>query len=444
LTFCVQVGIREVERAGQKIARQFKNQDEASRGRLARGETMKLKLNVLMAGIALAICAVLADCGSGGSTNNTIPANTIALSCPAGACSVQTSAELASQTLQLAATCNGSTPCTTTATWTVASGGGSINNGGLYTSATSVPSGGSAVITASANGVSGSIDITITQGPTPVIVAYSNTTTLIEMVGAFNLSNPQGQVLLSSTPNYQLSAAVSPDQSLTAYISSGQLAIYTTPTAPVQGTSPTIVHQWTDSHFTLEDIDYNPSGSGFVIADLDPTNGVCGLQTLNKDGSNIQPIVATNVPCSLGSGINNFPSHARYLKNGSIVYASQAPGSGSGNSQLMLVATDGTATNISNDSWNDYSPSPSPDGTEILFTSDRVGDGKWHMYIMPASGNAATATALSDPGVHGLTFCPGNVVVYSDWATSDLWSLNVGTGETAQLTKNSGFELYCR
>jgi hypothetical protein len=404
---------------------------------------MKSKLNVLMAGIALAFVAALAGCGGGGG-GTPPPVNTIALSCSNGACSVQTSAELASQTLQLTATCNGSTACTTTATWTVTSGGGSVSSNGLYTSPTSVPSGGSAVIAASANGVSGNINVTITQGPTPVIVAYSNTTTLIEMVSAFNLSDPQGQVPLSSTPNYQLSATVSPDQSLTAFISSGQLAIYTTPTVPVQGTSPTVVHQWTDPHFTLEDVDYNPSGSGFVIDDLDPTNGVCGLQTLNKDGSDITPITATNIPCPLGSGLTNTPSHARYMKNGSIVYASQVPGSGSTNSQLMLVATNGTVSNISNDSWNDYAPSPSPDGTEILFESYRAGDGKLHMYIMPANGSAATATALPDPGVDKSAFCPGNVVVYTDWTTSDVWSLNIGTGAKVQLTQNSGFEPYCR
>jgi hypothetical protein len=405
-----------------------------------------MKLNsILMAGIALVICAVLAGCG--GSTKGTTSpiTNTIGLSCPSGPCSVPTSAELAaSQTLQLAATCNGSTSCTSTATWTVTSGGGSINNNGLYTSPIAVPTGGSAVITASANGVSANISVTITQGPTPVIVAYSNTTTLIEMVGAFNLSNPQGQVLLNSTPNYQLSAAVSPDQLTTAYISSGQLAIYTTPTVPVSGTSPTVVHQWTDSHFTLTDVDYNSSGSGFVIADLDPTNGVCGLQTLNTNGNNITPIAATNIPCQLGTSINGAPTHPRYLKNGSIAYAGMVPGSGSGNSQIMLVATNGTVSNISNDSWNDYAPSPSSDGTEFLFESDRAGDGKLHLYIMPANGSAATATALPDSGVAGSTFCPGNIVVYMDWTTRDLWSLNIGTGAKVQLTQNSGFELYCR
>lgn len=417
----------------------------------------RLVLALALAATNLLVGLSIAGCGSSGSTTGTIapPTNTIALSCPNGPCSVQTSEELAWQTLQLAATCNGSTPCTTTAVWEVTSGGGTVvNNEGLYTAPTAIPSGGSAVITAFANGVSGSINITITQGPTPVIVAYSNTTTQIEMVGAFNLSDPQGQVLLNSTPNYQLSATVSPDQLTTAYlsfyidVSTGMpvSAIYTTSTVPpVQPVAPTIVHQWTDTHFTLEDIDYNPSGSGFVIDDLDPTNGVCGLQTLNKDGSNIQSIAATNVLCPLGAGISNSPSHARYFKNGSIVYASFVPGSGSSNSQIMLVATDGTVTNISNDSWNDYSPSPSSDGTEILLESDRAGDGKLHLYLMPANGSAATATALPDSGVYESTFCPGNIAVYTDWTTSDLWSLNIGTGaKPQQLTQNSGFEPYCR
>jgi hypothetical protein len=155
---------------------------------------MKTRLFILALAANLLAGLGIAGCGStGGSSTNTTPttANTIALSCPNGPCSVQTSEELAWQTLQLAATCNGSTPCTTTAVWEVTSGGGTVvNNEGLYTAPTAIPSGGSAVITAFANGVSGSINITITQGPTPVIVAYSNTTTQIEMVGAFNL-NPE-------------------------------------------------------------------------------------------------------------------------------------------------------------------------------------------------------------------------------------------------------------
>jgi hypothetical protein len=277
-----------------------------------------------------------------------------------------------------------------------------------------------------------------------VIVAYTNSTNNVGIVDVFNLSNPQGQMPVSSASTNQLSAAVSPDQFTTAYISGGQLAIYTTPTVPVSGTSPTLVHQWTDPHFGLTDVDYNPSESGFVIADLDPTNGVCGLQTLNTNGSNITPIAATNIPCQLGTSISNAPNHPRSFKNGSIVYASQVPGSGSSNSQLMLVATNGTVTNISNDSWNDYGPSPFPDGTEILFQSDRAGDGKMHMYIMPANGSAANAIALPDSGVYESAVCPGNVIVYTDRTTSALWSLNIGTGAKAQLTQNSAFEPYCR
>ena len=64
---------------------------------------------------------------------------------------------------------------------------------------------------------------------------------------------------------------------------------------------------------------------------------------------------------------------------------------------------------------------------------------------MPANGSAATATALPDSGVYESTFCPGNIAVYNDWTTSDLWSLNLDTNaKPQQLTQNSGFEPYCR
>jgi Tol biopolymer transport system component len=325
---------------------------------------------------------------------------------------------------------------------------GLINNVGLYTAPTAVPSGGTVSIYAlGSDGVtkSNTVTVTVTQGLVPVIVAYTNTGVtnsacsggICNTIYAFNLSNPSAQIQVSPfSPSQDLYAAISPDQTLTAYTTGGGLKIETVPTG---GGTPTLVYQWTDTHFTLMGLDWKPDGSGFVIADLDPTNNVCGLQTMAKNGSNIQQLTATNMSCPFGGGsISNPPVHPRYYSDGRIVYSAAGKNS---NSQIFVLSADGkTATNLSNNGSNDRDPSWSPDGTKIVFSSDR--NGSPDLYTMNADGTGAIL-ALGTPSIIP-SWCPGGKIVFEDGTSLYLWSVNVdGTGKT-QLTANTSTEPYCR
>jgi hypothetical protein len=407
--------------------------------------------------VAALAALFVAGCGGGGNNNsggggggNGIASITV--SCAVSPCAVQTSSVVTNQTLQLTATvtCNGT--CDKSVTWfvdNIANGNttdGLINNVGLYTAPTTVPTGGTVTVKAlgSDNVTSGSATVTVTQGAVPVMVAYTNTGVtnsacsggICNTIYAFSLSNPSAQIQVSPFSSSQdLYAAISPDQTLTAYTTGGGLKIET---APTSGGVPTLVHQWTDTHFTLMGLDWKPDGSGFVIADTDSTNNVCGLQTMAKDGSNIQQLVATNMSCPAGAGsIMNPPVHPRYSSDGRIVYSAAGK---SGNSQIFGLSADGkTATNLSNNGSNDRDPSWSPDGTKIVFSSDR--NGSPNLYTMNADGTGATLILGTPSGIPA--WC-GTKIVFEDGTSLYLWSVNAdGTGKT-QLTSNTSTEPYCR
>ena len=55
---------------------------------------------------------------------------------------------------------------------------------------------------------------------------------------------------------------------------------------------------------------------------------------------------------------------------------------------LYLMAADGSnLRSLTSTKGSDYSPDWSPDGTQIIFASDR--DGNWEIYVMNADGSGA-------------------------------------------------------
>jgi Tol biopolymer transport system component len=110
-----------------------------------------------------------------------------------------------------------------------------------------------------------------------------------------------------------------------------------------------------------------------------------------------------------------------------------------GNADIFVQRIGGqTAVNLTKDySGNDLHPAFSPDGSRIAFRSDREGGG---LFVMGAMGESVRR--LTDFGFHPAWFPDGRKIVFSSRTsrrpyerrgTSELWTVDVGTGEKKKL-----------
>jgi hypothetical protein len=367
--------------------------------------------------------------GGGGSGQGTI--TSVSITCPSG-CTVQTGS-----TLQLTATVNGTGGTVSQAvTWSMNNADnedGTVSSNGLYTAPTEfAPTSGSVAIQALASDgkTSGSVTVTVTQGTLPTLVVYTNDgcptcTSYVERVYALDESDPattQVQVSANDTPSQDFYATLSPDKTTVGYVKQGSTAsVYT---ASVEGGStPTLVKNWTDTHFEPMGLDWNPAGNGFVMAYADPTNGVCGLETVSLDGTTITPIPTTNVSC-VGSSISYPPASPRYLSDGRIVYTA--------NDQAFLLSADGTTKTLIVKGAGNISPSP--DGTKIAF------DSPSGIFTVNLDGTG-TSQLLAEGGFPA--WCPGGVIVF---VNSGLYAVNAddSSGSPTELTSSTSSFPYCR
>jgi hypothetical protein len=418
---------------------------------------------------ALAALVITVGCGNGSvgsGTTTTTPTNGIAsisVTCPSGTCAAQTSTALTSRTLQLTAnvTCNGT--CNKAVTWFVngvangTTATGTIDNLGLFTAPTTVPTGGSVTVKAlgSDNTTSGSVTVAITQAAVPVLVAYvnsalsnpavcGNATCINDYV--FDMAAPTTQTKLTTDSIYQyVSPAISPDQSTTAYIflPNGSAtapygaAIYTVPT---KGGTPTLIRGWTyASKYMMDDIEWKPDGSAWVVSYIDETLGIAGIATVSLDGKTVTPIPVTNFACA--GGCTNPPMHPRYFKDGRILYT--GPGS-QGNAQNFIVSADlKTKTNISNNAFNDGFGSPSLDGTQVTFGGARGGVEDIYADIYIANADGTGVIPLGQTGGRLPMWCPGNKIIFTQ--NSNLFSISPdGTGKVQLTTSGMSDTPYCR
>ncbi len=377
----------------------------------------------------------LAGCGASGTTSGSAPppaTPTVTVTCPAAGCSVQTGA-----TLQLSAAATGNLG--TAFTWYVngTQGGdgtdGTIGASGLYAAPFFLPTGGSVTVKAvgSDGTTSGSITLTVTQGPAPTLVAFTNDgcsacTTYIERIFVFNLAQPDVQYQLSpnDTPSEDLYATISPDKRTVAYIKQGTAESLMT--VPTEGGSPTLVKNWTDPHFMPNGLDWNPAGTGFVIAYSDTTAGICGLATIPLDGSSFTPIAATEIPCPANSSISFPPTNPRVLSDGRIVYAE--------GQKIWVLSADGqTETSIGN-GWD---LSPSPDGTKV------VADYSGQLTVQNIDGTNPQPLV---PGTYPAWCDGGNgtSIVFENSTDYHLYLVNVGSQSPQSLTTANSFFPYCR
>jgi Tol biopolymer transport system component len=124
-----------------------------------------------------------------------------------------------------------------------------------------------------------------------------------------------------------------------------------------------------------------------------------------------------------------------------IVYASAA----TGHSDIYLLRVGGgRAINLTNSETDDTQPAFSPDGEQIAFRSERDGGG---IFVMGATGESVRriTTAGYDPrwSRDGRRIAYGTEPVvdpYSRGVRSQLWVVEVGTGQTTKLWNGDGVQ----
>lgn len=113
---------------------------------------------------------------------------------------------------------------------------------------------------------------------------------------------------------------------------------------------------------------------------------------ITEDGNNLRQLTQSD-------GIDKDPA---WSPDGStIVFASERAnyqeGKSNGLTELFSMATDGTnVVQLTDDQNSSYSPMWSPDGTQIVFASDRKGDGD--IYIMDPTGGGQQLLTFEDNG----------------------------------------------
>jgi Tol biopolymer transport system component len=119
-----------------------------------------------------------------------------------------------------------------------------------------------------------------------------------------------------------------------------------------------------------------------------------------------------------------------------IAYASDADG----DTDVYTTALGGdVAVNLTHNDASDQSPTWSPDGSEIAFSSDR--GGTWAIYVMEADGS--NVHRVADDGTHPDWSPDGSSIAFSRAGSaaageglSQICVLNLATGATEQVTRD--------
>jgi Tol biopolymer transport system component len=149
------------------------------------------------------------------------------------------------------------------------------------------------------------------------------------------------------------------------------------------------------------------SPDGTRIAFISNRNSIFSLYVMNADGTN--PSLITDRVPSLLSAVWS-PDGQRIAVVGGTLFAADT---GNGVSDIYLInVNDGTLTKLTNDSGFNLNPAWSPDGRQIVFSSNRDADGRSKLWVMNADGSSQRR--LTD--VHNAA----NPIFYGD--TTPSWS----------------------
>lgn len=177
---------------------------------------------------------------------------------------------------------------------------------------------------------------------------------------------------LTRSPNSEFSAAWSPNGEYLAYVynSPDDFAVYVMRAngrdrTRLTGITPTAVG-------ASSMLAWSPDGSTIALTTLDDTTNVQAVFLINLDGSNLRRVSTTN-----GSAFS--PTWSR---NNQLAFAS----SPTANTEIYVVNVEqpDVIRRITNDPLTDTGPAWSPDGLEIAFSSDRVGNSE--IFLMNPDG----------------------------------------------------------
>jgi hypothetical protein len=423
---------------------------------------MKLK-SVLMAGIALVICAVLADCG-GSTTGNTTPpppkiTPTITWATPA---SVPVGTQLSATQLNATATANGAS-IAGTFVYNPPAGTALTTVGTQTLSVAFTPTDTTDYTTAN-----GTTTIAVTAAQSVPMVAYmdfeynnpNDIDSAYYNIYVFPLSDPTNLTRITANSMAEnWSPAITPDRTLVAYTAnvpggtstgSGYFGIFYIKSDGT-GTQVPVTNGYTGTASGESyDPDWSADGTKLSFAYIDwtqPAGGAtAGIGIWNKTTNTTTLLPATEEVHAARSF--SIPGHTRFLPDGRVLYTSAR----SGHWQNYVASADGlTITNLNNSSSNDADAAPSPDVTKIAFDSDRSGVEA--IYTMTITGGSVTQVSFPSTGD------PANVFhsqpAWTPDGTKIIFTLGHGTGfdtvksdgsngEVPLLPNRAALSPYCR
>jgi Tol biopolymer transport system component len=132
-----------------------------------------------------------------------------------------------------------------------------------------------------------------------------------------------------------------------------------------------------------------------------------GLHIINRDGTRHLPLL------NIGDGLKGYPD---WSPDGRFIvfnWAYDVAAAKASDSEIYLIAPDGTGlVALTDNEFQDISPTWSPDGTRIAFHSNR--DGNFEIYVMNADGSEQTRLTNNDSDDFTPVWSPnGQLIAYT-------------------------------